>query len=123
VNFRNPFIAITIMINKNPIPNPEKGFFKMTQDFEALGRYTDAENRMRKAVEERDKIINQLNLSTQSFGKNSIMGGYIKPYNVLRAKNFLEDISKLEEEINSDVSEMNANASKCGKSTVRISDG
>ncbi len=94
----------------------------MTQDFEALGRYTDAESRMNKAIEERDRIINQLNLSTRSFGKNSIIGGYIKPFNVLWAKSFLEDISKLEEEINSAVSEMNANASKCGKPTVRISE-
>jgi hypothetical protein len=94
----------------------------MPQDFEALGRYVDAENRVKKLVDERDKIITQLNLSTQSFGKNSIMGGYIKMFDVLRAKNLIEDISKLEEEINSAVSEMNANAQKCDKPTLRISD-
>jgi len=120
--FRNSLFSILIQINKIPISDPRKGWHTMPQDFEALGRYVDAENRVKGLIDERDKIITQLNLSTQSFGRNSIMGGYVKTYNVLRAKDLIENISKLEEEINSAISEMNANAQKCGKPTLRISE-
>jgi hypothetical protein len=120
--FENPLFTITIVINHIPNFTSQKGLHTMTKDFEALGRYTDSETRLNTIVEEREKIISQLLLYSQGFSKKSVIGGYVRPYNVLKAKAFIDDISRLEEEINSAISDMNANALKCEKPTIRYSE-
>jgi len=72
-------------------------------------------------VFERNEVIMQLQKLTSVAIGMSISAGVVLVFNVVKAQELIGKISKLEEEINSIISEINTNATKCGKSTIRTS--
>jgi len=86
-----------------------------------FGRYTEASSKLSSLVFERNEVIMQLQKLTSVAIGMSISAGVVLVFNVVKAQELIGKISKLEEEINSIISEINTNATKCGKSTIRTS--
>ena len=93
----------------------------MAQADEALKRYTDAQDRLIKAVTERHNLVIRLEGLSLSVKGQAIQEGYVKMFNVSRAQGLIDEISKLEAEITSAVADMNTNATMSGRQTIRTS--
>jgi len=116
----NRSIVVIVLPDDQTIPTSEKGFSEMT-DYDALGRYTEASSKLSSLLYERNEVIMQLQKLTSVAIGMSISAGVVLVFNVVKAQELIGKISKLEEEINSTISEINTNATKCGKSTIRTS--
>ena len=94
----------------------------MAQDVLALGLYTQAKEKMESAFSERHNLANQLSgLVSNATHGNNIMGLEVRTVNIKSAQVILDKMSKLEEEIKSALDVMNANATKCGKTVLKLS--
>jgi hypothetical protein len=95
----------------------------MAQDVAALGRYQQAENRMETAFSKRHERASALQLLASAVAThNPAIGGVVTRFDVKQAQKIVAEIARLEEEIASALTVMNANAAKCGKPIMRLSD-
>jgi hypothetical protein len=94
----------------------------MAQDVVALGQYQRAKEQMENAFVRRRNYATDLQIlaSTVSHGQ-VIEAGVVKRFHIGRAQEILNQMSVLEEEIASAITVMNANAPKCGKPVMRLS--
>jgi hypothetical protein len=95
----------------------------MAQDVVALGLYQQAEDKMESAFSKRRERAGALQFLASMVATNrQVMGGVVTRFDVKQAQNILAEMARLEEEIASALKVVNANAPKCGKPTLRLSD-
>jgi hypothetical protein len=100
----------------------EKGQQAMTQDYESLGRYTEAKDQLTTSLMERDKLLRSLEKLAQIAQGMSASSGVVINFRADQAKEILEQLSSIETNIHSLIVEINSNAQKCGKPTVAARD-
>lgn len=95
----------------------------MAQDAVALGLYQKAEDKMESAFSKRHERASALQLLASNVATNHpIIGVVVTRFDTEEAQKILAEIARLEEEIASALAVMNANAPKCGKPVMRLSD-
>lgn len=95
----------------------------MAQDAIALGLYQKAEDKMESAFSKRHERASALQLLASTVATNHpVIGVVVTRFNVKQAQNIVGEIARLEEEIAAALAVMNANAPKCGKPVMRLSD-
>jgi hypothetical protein len=95
----------------------------MAQDAVALGLYQKAEDKMESAFSKRHDRASALQLLAGKVAThNPAVGGVVTRFDVKKAQKILAEMARLEEEIASALDVMNANAPKCGKPVMRLSD-
>jgi len=95
----------------------------MAQDVAALGLYQKAENKMETAFSKRHERASALQfLASKVATHNAVIEGVVTRFDVKQAQNILAEMARLEEEIASALMVMNANAPRCGKPIMRLSD-
>ena len=95
----------------------------MAQDLAALGRYQQAENKMETAFSKRHERASALQFLAGTVATHTpTIGGVVTRFDLKQAQKILAEMARLEEEIASALMVMNANASKCGKPIMRLSD-
>lgn len=86
-------------------------------DYEALGRYTEAKERLTKLLNERKQLVTRL--EKQASLVNLSSSGYpIIIFDVEKAKELLSQIEKYETDLQVLITEINTNADKCEKPRV-----
>jgi hypothetical protein len=98
----------------------------MAQDRQAdlaLGAYTRASERMETTFQLRENLANNLADVARSWTTlERITGNVVTRFDVAKAQNILTRIADLETELAEALKVMNANAPKCGKQVMRLSD-
>lgn len=88
----------------------------------ALGRYTEAEDKMKHAFTQRRNMATDLDgLLRRVTMSQNISGGVVQSFNANRAQEILDQLSQQEQEIAAALSVMNENAPKCGKPVMKMS--
>ena len=100
-----------------------EGRSDMAQDDNALERYQLAEDKMETAFSKRRERAGALQFLAGMVTTNrQVTGVVVTRFDVRQAQNILAEMARLEEEIASAVEVMNANALKCGKPVMKLSD-
>ena len=88
----------------------------------ALGRYTEAEDKMKHAFTQRRNMATDLDgLLRRVTMSQNISGGVVQSFNAHRAQEILNQLSEQEEEIAAALKIMNENAPQCGKPVMKMS--
>ena len=88
----------------------------------ALGRYTEAEDKMKHAFTQRRNMATDLDgLLRRVTMSQNISGAVIQSFNATRAQEILNRLFQEEQEIATALQVMNENAPKCGKPVMKLS--
>ena len=88
----------------------------------ALGRYTEAEEKMTHAFTQRRNMATELDgLLRRVTMSQNISGGMVKFFNAHKAQEILSRLVQQEEEIAAALKVMNENAPQCGKPVIKMS--
>jgi len=95
----------------------------MAQDAVALGLYQKAEDKMESVFSKRHERASALQLLASNVATNQqVIGVVVTRFDIKQAQKILAEMARLEEEIAAALAVMNANAPKCGKPVLRLSD-
>lgn len=91
-------------------------------DYNALGRYTDAKDKLTDLLMKRDEILRELErLAKLPMGGSQLTAGIVQNFNVAKAQELVSKLSELTGNINSTIAEINMNAEKAGKFPIKTS--
>jgi hypothetical protein len=112
-------VIIVIIPGGRGFPGGEKEVTNVnTEEAAALGFYTDGQSKLREVLAERGKLLRQLKAMADV--AENFSGGIVVNFDLAVARDIMAQLTEVASRVTTLVNEINANAAKCGRSTVEV---